>query len=571
MVPRYAVLATHSDGQPAPEAGAAAAVVLFLDDRGQAEGPARPVPSGRLADAVDHVEERGLRWVWASTTEWYPRLLAAGRSVERAHDLALCRTILRHSTAALDTDYTEELRRQAPEAGNGEPPLALLPPRPPENQGSLFEDPQPAGSSAEAIAEEFSRQLAAVPNTPRGRRLQLLLAAESAGSLVASEMRAHGIPWRRDIHETLLTEELGPRTAPGIRPTRLEATAAELRTALGAPNLNPDSSQELLRALHRAGIDAKSTSQWELQEFSHPALDPLQRYKKLSRLLTANGWAWLDAWVADGRFRPEYVVGGVVTGRWASRGGGALQIPHTVRDAARADPGYRLVVADAAQLEPRILAVLANDGALADAARGRDLYQGIADLGFGGDRAHAKIAMLGAMYGATTGESGRLMPQLARTFPKAVELVERAARVGEAGGTVGTFLGRCSPPASPQWLAAQRTSDADEQRRADQMSRTRGRFTRNFVVQGTAAEWALCWLGELRRRLRAERAAGNDAGELAFFLHDEVVLHVPAERADFAAAMAQEAATAAAELMFGRTPVEFPVGVAVVESYADAK
>ena len=34
-------------------------------------------------------------------------------------------------------------------------------------------------------------------------------------------------------------------------------------------------------------------------------------------------------------------------------------------------------------------------------------------------------------------------------------------------------------------------------------ARDRGRFTRNFVVQGTAAEWALCWMGEIRRRLRA--------------------------------------------------------------------
>ncbi|MGJ9402978.1 bifunctional 3'-5' exonuclease/DNA polymerase [Arthrobacter sp. KK5.5] len=570
-MPRYALLATHSTGQPAPEAGAATAVVQFVDAQAEPEGPAILVFRDQLPAVVADIEARGVRWVWESTVDWYPRLLAAGSRVERAHDLTLCRNIIRHSTSTLDTGYVRALRREAAPATGAEPPQALLPPRPPENQGTLFEEPKAAGGSAETLAQEFADQLAAVPRSLRGRRLQLLLAAESAGALAASEMQHHGIPWRRDIHEALLLEALGPRTAPGIRPARLEDAARELRTSLNAPALNPDSSQELLRALHRAGINAKSTSQWELQEFSHPALDPLARYKKLSRLLTANGWTWLDAWVADGRFRPEYVVGGVVTGRWSSRGGGAMQIPHTVRDAARADPCHRLVVADAAQLEPRILAVLANDDALADAARGRDLYQGIADLGFGGDRASAKVAMLGAMYGATTGEAGRLMPQLTRTFPKAVEVVEHAARVGEAGGTVCTFLGRCSPPASEAWLAAQRTSDAEEQRRADQMARTRGRFTRNFVVQGTAAEWALCWLGELRRRLHAERLSGRDTGGLAFFLHDEVVLHVPTGRAEAAAGIAQDAATAAAELMFGRTPVEFPVGVAVVESYANAK
>ena len=37
--------------------------------------------------------------------------------------------------------------------------------------------------------------------------------------------------------------------------------------------------------------------------------------------------------------------------------------------------GKVLVVADAAQLEPRILAALSRDDALATAARGKDLYQ----------------------------------------------------------------------------------------------------------------------------------------------------------------------------------------------------
>ncbi|MET1034592.1 MAG: bifunctional 3'-5' exonuclease/DNA polymerase [Arthrobacter sp.] len=570
-MPRYALLATHSLGQPASDAGEdVAAVVQLLGSDGEPVEAPESVARDRIPAVVADIEARGLRWVWDRTGDWYPSLLAAGVSVERAHDLSLCRNILRFSTSADETAYVNSLRRQDHDAADG-PPQALAPPRPPENQGALFEEAKPAATAAETLAEEFRRQLEAVPRTPRGRRLQLLLAAESAGAVIAAEMRHHGIPWRSDIHAALLRDELGPRTAHGVRPARLEELAHLLRSLLGDAGLNPDSPQDLLRALHRAGVPAKSTSQWELQEYTHPALEPLLRYKKLSRLLTANGWAWLDAWVADGRFRPEYVVGGVVTGRWASRGGGALQIPHGIRDAVRADPGRVFVVADAAQLEPRVLAALAGDGALADAARGRDLYQGIADRGFGGDRASAKVAMLGAMYGATTGESGRLLPQLARTFPRAVGLVEQAARHGEGGGEVCTFLGRCSPPASPQWLAAQRTSSAEEQRRADQAARTRGRFTRNFVVQGTAAEWALCWLGELRRRLRAERAAGRDVGEVVFFLHDEVVLHVPAAFAADASAIVQQAAAAAAELMFGSIPVEFPVSVATVDSYADAK
>jgi DNA polymerase-1 len=236
-----------------------------------------------------------------------------------------------------------------------------------------------------------------------------------------------------------------------------------------------------------------------------------------------------------------------------------------------ADPGHKLIVADASQLEPRVLVALARDSLMAEAARDQDLYAGIAAKGFGGDRAKAKVALLGAMYGATSGESGRLMPQLARTYPRAVDFVERAARAGESGGTVTTRLGRSSPPPSERWFQSQRSTSAEEQRRAESIARSRGRFTRNFVVQGSAADWAACWLAELRRRLRTLRSEGTAGAELVFFLHDEVMVHAPAEKVDACIKAIEDAASAAKELLFGPIPVEFPVSVAVVDSYDHAK
>ena len=308
------------------------------------------------------------------------------------------------------------------------------------------------------------------PGDNRRQRLQLLLAAESAGAMIAAEMQHTGVPWREELHEQILADYLGPRPPVGHRPAKLEALTAELRQLLNSPSLNPDSPQDLMRALHRNGIEVKTTRQWELKESSHPAIEPLLAFKKLSRLHAANGWAWLDAWVKDGRFQPEYVVGGVVSGRWASRGGGALQIPRQIRGAVHADPGHKLIVADASQLEPRVLVALAQDSKMAEAARDKDLYAGIAAQGFGGDRAKAKVALLGAIYGATTGESGRLMPQLTRTYPRAVGFVEQAAREGEAGRTVTSRLGRSSPPPSERW----RAEPAVDQRRGT----APGRFDR---------------------------------------------------------------------------------------------
>ncbi|MFE7631191.1 bifunctional 3'-5' exonuclease/DNA polymerase [Kocuria sp. NPDC057446] len=566
--------------------------VQELTGAGDPDGPGVDVPPGGLAAFVAEREEAARRagatpprWTWERTGAVYPQLLAAGARVERCHDLRLCQAILATAATAHGSGAEGPLPYEPvlPPLPADEAPGLLPPPSPAQDQSSLFELPRASGPDVAVLAAELRAQLAAVAGAVDPRRLTLLLAAESQGALIAAEMQHAGVPWREDVHRALLEDALGPEPAPGERPPRMEATVARLRETLHAPGLNPDSPQELLKAMRAAGIDVTSTRQWELVEWARAVpglaarrqalIEPVLEHKKQARLLSANGWHWLATWVRDGRFRPEYVVGGVVTGRWSARGGGALQIPHVVRDAVRADPGRVLVVADAAQLEPRVLAALAHDDALAAASRGRDLYQSIADLGEERgseltERPQAKVAMLGAMYGATTGQSGRLMPHLARMFPRAVDYVERAARVGETGGQVHTHLGRWSPLPGPAWDAAQRDNATEEaERRAGAMARGQGRFTRNFVVQGTAAEWAVCWMGAIRSALARE---GVDA-ELVFFLHDEVVLHCAREDAGRAAELVRECAERAARLVFGRIPVEFPVSVAVVESYADAK
>ena len=573
----YLLLAAHADGAALQELtadGAPHPGRTVTADRQRRRAGRRRARTRTAAAALDLAPHPGL----------VPALLAAGVELERCYDLTLCGAILAHSEFTAHTAYAQNAEKLTQDDELQQPPRALQPPPPPADQGALFDDPglrKAPRHSPEDLRAEYAAQQEALSQAGgagverqsdnRRQRLQLLLAAESAGAMIAAEMQHAGVPWREELHEQILADYLGPRPPHGHRPAKLEALTAELRQLLNSPALNPDSPQELMRALHRNGIEVKTTRQWELKESSHPAIEPLLAYKKLSRLHAANGWAWLDAWVKNGRFQPEYVVGGVVSGRWASRGGGALQIPRQIRGAVHADPGHKLIVADASQLEPRVLVALAQDSKMAEAARDKDLYAGIAAQGFGGDRAKAKMALLGAIYGATTGESGRLMPQLARTYPRAVGFVEQAAREGEAGRTVTSRLGRSSPPPSERWLQSQQSTSAEEQRRADSLARSRGRFTRNFVVQGSAADWAACWLAELRRRLRAMRADGAPAGELVFFLHDEVMVHCPDAAVEDCIRAIEEAATAAKELLFGRIPVEFPVSVAVVDSYDNAK
>ena len=393
-------------------------------------------------------------------------------------------------------------------------------------------------------------------------------------------MRAAGLPWSESAHDAILTEILGARPIAGGVPRRMVEIGDRVRAILSDPTLNLESQPKLLRALHRVGVQVESTGRWELAQHSHAVVEPLIAYKKLSRLLSANGWAWLAEWVRDGRFRPIYITGGVVTGRWASAGGGALQIPRALRTAVRADDGWKLIVADVAQLEPRMLAAMAGDRAMARAAQGKDLYAGVVESGAVSTREEAKYAVLGAMYGATTGDSGRLVPRLRKVYPRAMALVDRAARTGEDGGVVSTWLGRSSPRPSEEWEAMQaRATDADADAADVALARRRardwGRFTRNFVVQGTAAEWSLIWLAEIRHRLQAlpvseHRATASGVfatrAHLAFFLHDEVILHAPEEQAEAAADAVREAAAVATRRLFGDFPIDVPLDLRIADS-----
>nr|WP_218853802.1 bifunctional 3'-5' exonuclease/DNA polymerase [Schumannella luteola] len=540
-------------------------VVRDLDDAGSETARTDVVVDDFPAYAAEREAAEHPRWIWSDTTEWYPRLLLAGVRLERAADLRLCRRILRGAAATAGTPLTTR-----PRDGWDAAPSA-----PVHDVGAALFDLTERVERDSAL-EEHLRQAEAVALSSEPGVLALLLAAESVGALTAAEMSHAGLPWSAARHDEILTELLGARPVAG-RPARMEALVVRLRQLLDAPDLDPDSPERLLRALQNAGLPARSTRSWELKELQHPVIAPLLEYKKLARVLTANGWNWVDSWVHDGRFRPVYVVGGVVTGRWASDGGGALQLPHQVRGAVVADPGWKLVVADAAQLEPRVLAAMSGDAAMARAGRAHDLYEGIVQSGAVADRNEAKYGMLGAIYGGTTGVSGRVLPRMRRAFPDAMHLVEEAARAGERGERVRTWLGRTSPSRGGEGYDETLSPEARDRARSD--ARSWGRFTRNFVVQGTAAEWAMCWMGSLRRRLwdlgegepGAARHPFARRPHLAFFLHDEVMVHTPAEFADQVEHEVRAAAADAGRMLFPSAPVEFALTVAQVDSYDRAK
>ncbi|MEU4872759.1 bifunctional 3'-5' exonuclease/DNA polymerase [Streptomyces sp. NPDC021608] len=558
--------------------------------------PAGPVL--REPDLARAVRERPdvARWVWRSTAEVYPSLLAAGVRVERCYDVEDAETLLlghegrsgepRSAAAAL-------ARLRGGPVPPDPPPRAAAP----GAQSPLFEARAAAGLPLDDLLAVYAEQQRRHDLAEHPARMRLLTAAESAGMLVAAEMNRAGLPWSAQVHRAVLRDLLGDRYAGGGEPRRLAELADEVSAAFGR-RVRPDLPADIVKAFAQAGIRIRSTRRWEIESLDHPAVKPLIEYKKLYRVWVAHGWSWLQDWVRDGRFRPEFLAHGTVTGRWVTNGGGALQIPKVIRRAVVADPGWRLVVADADQMEPRVLAAISRDPGLMEVAgRESDLYQSVSDRAFSGDRGQAKLAVLGAVYGQTSGDGLKNLAALRRRFPRAVAYVDDAAKAGEEGRLVRTWLGRTCPPAvgsgdagseeagiplpeddtegraghatrragalgdgggegdAPEWVPGYASTDA----------RARGRFARNFVVQGSAADWALLLLAALRQ------ACAGMAAELVFFQHDEVIVHCPEEEAEQVVAAIREASALAGRLTFGETPVRFPFTVAVVECYADAK
>lgn len=512
-----------------------------------------------FARTVDGLErEYAPRWVMTRTAPWLTPLVQANVHLAKTFVLDLVQRIMHRSPFAsqevpdISVDY----------------PIARVPN---PGQDALFAEPTEAGDTLSAVEERYLALRAALPSDPQQRRrLEILVHAESIGAVIATEMEDQGLAWDERAHRALLREQLGDRTPDGVRPPRLHALAQQLAQQLNTPGLNPDSPQELLRALQRAGYSLSSVRAWELEQHRDDLIDLVLGYKSLSRLASSHGDAWLDQWIRDSRFHPHYVLGTVASGRWAASGGGALQLPRAIREVIIAPAGKVFVVADGSQLEPRILGAISQDAALQRAGAGKDLYQGLIDSGVAANRDEAKLGMLSAIYGGTSAGAGAVVSALERSFPRAMSFVAEAARAGERGDGVHSWLGRGCPPADDTWHRTQRnTVDATAQRAADIAARSRGRFTRNFVVQATAAEWALVWMAQTRHLIFS--AGLHTRCRQVFFVHDEIVFETEPELAEGLAQAIRLGAQRAGLALFGAQAPDFPVSIATVKSYAEAK
>lgn len=384
--------------------------------------------------------------------------------------------------------------------------------------------------------------------------------SESAAEVLAAELAADGLPIDRATLERLLADTIGPRPiGPGDEDDRRrQRDAAVLDHApLGGDRdlRNPAHVRSLLR---RVGVDVSDTRAWRLEPMRgvHPFVDALLHWRKAERLATTYGYAWMDRHVGrDGRLRGTWAGADGAAGRMTASAG-LHNLPAELRPAVAAEPGHVLVRADLGQIEPRVLAAVSGDRALAAAAETDDLYAPVAarlDV----PRDTAKVAVLAAMYGQRSGTAGQAFRAMEIAYPVAMEHLDEADRAGREGRDVRTYGGRLVRMGVPD-----ETVDHETARRA---ASARGRYGRNAIIQGAAAELFKAWAATVRARL-----GGTSAG-IVLCLHDELLVQAPAAAGeDVATTVAGALDEAAARWAPPGTGVRFVVDVTVVTRWSEA-
>jgi DNA polymerase-1 len=306
-------------------------------------------------------------------------------------------------------------------------------------------------------------------------------------------------------------------------------------------------------------VELPDTRAWRLEAIreSHPLIEALLEWRKAERMATTFGYGWLDEHLGtDGRLRGEWSGCDGAAGRMTASAG-LHNMPALLRSAVVAEPAHAFVRADLGQIEPRILAAVSGDQALAAATAQDDMYLPVAEQ-LGVDRATAKVAVLGAMYGQTTGHGAVALRGLESAYPVAMRYLADADVAGQVGRDIRTYGGRLVRMGSGTHTE---TSDRDNRSRAA----AQGRYGRNAMVQGAAAEFFKVWSVIVRSRLSTLDAT------IVLCLHDELLVHAPIEHADDVAALIVDCLGAAAIHWAPDDAVRFVADVGVIPRWSDAK
>ncbi|MDQ1721275.1 MAG: polymerase, partial [Pseudonocardiales bacterium] len=160
-------------------------------------------------------------------------------------------------------------------------------------------------------------------------------------------------------------------------------------------------------------------------------------------------------------------------------------------------------------------------------------------------------------YGQTSGAAGQALHGLESAYPIAMRYLRDAYDCGRAGRSVRTYGGRLV-----RMWPTPANLDPEQQRAA---IASRGRYARNAVIQGAAAELFKAWAVTVRARGLPLRA------RVLLCLHDELLVQVPAEAAEAAQRLLTDCLAESAANWAPDDSVRFVAEVSVIGRWSEAK
>jgi DNA polymerase I len=489
------------------------------------------------------------------------RLLAGGRDADPALAWATaCRLATSHLPRAAGDNLFDFAAEHSPgDQGDPESPIradGYL--RPDAVAGTWQSSSTRALTWAATAVDTAVRQIAALSEiSPRAVTTGH---SESAAALLCVELAATGLPVDRPIIEQLIEDSAGPRPddEAHARQTRGARDAAVLSHAPGRESTDLRNPLQVRELLASVGVVVPDTRAWRLEPFrdTHPLVEALLTWRKAERIATTYGWHWLDTNIGhDDRLRGAWTACDGAAGRMTAQNG-LHNLPTPLRSAVAAHPGYVFVRSDLGQIEPRVLAAVSGDMDFARATQADDLYAPVG-AALKVERPVAKIAVLAAMYGQTSGAAGEALKDLERAFPTAMAYLQRAYDAGAASRAIRTYGGR----RIPMWENPVDPAPGS----LPSIVAGRGRFARNAVIQGAAAELFKAWAATVRLTTR------HLGAQIVLCLHDELLVHVPIAAADEAATAVDAALIASSRRWTGSSTVRFVSDTSVIARWSDAK
>lgn len=414
-----------------------------------------------------------------------------------------------------------------------------------------------AKRDVEATWKVFAEQL------PQLRQDGLLrvMGIEGAASVAFAQMELVGAPIDTDAWKQLL-EEAKTHSADARKKLDREFWTVADRDLFGGTTLNYSSDEEVIDALNKLGVPITTMRREALLATGHSAAVAVAEWREHQKIVSSYGDAFLaHVHPKTGRIHPRFRALGAISGRASCAEPNLQNIPSgsEFRACFRAPPGRKIVTADYAGAELRIIAQASRDPTFIRAlCRGEDLHSVVASKMFAKPvskeenpelRARAKAINFGLAYGMGPGgladqlgvvveEAEQLLEAYFREFPRVQAYLDSAARLSIRRGVAETMGGR------RYWFTDMRRDGKDE--------RSLRRVARNMPIQGTNADIIKL---AMARVVKAVAEKGLDAA-LVNSVHDELVVECAEGQAeDVQALVVSEMISAGAEFI-ERVPVE---------------